>query len=211
MLERLQRHNFDFMVDGNKPFEELYAKYPKCKSALRWWTNTHVRSRNNISWNRWLKEYLIEYGLDFSVSGKCCDGAKKLPIKKYTKEFNVDMMILGIRRAEGGSRTSIKSCYNESTSYGYAMYFPLFWWKMDDVAFFDSILNIQHSRCYTEYGLKRTGCFGCPFGRDFEFELSTIKEHEPRLFRAANSIFSKSYSAIRQYKEFVHSMEKRNG
>ena len=35
-ISRLQKHNFKW---EDKPFEELYAEYPKCKSALLWWCN----------------------------------------------------------------------------------------------------------------------------------------------------------------------------
>ena len=61
----------------------------------------------------------------------------------------------------------------------------------------------MHSRCYTAYGLKRTGCAGCPFGRDFEYELEVIKEHEPKLYRAVNTIFGSSYEYTRKYREFA--------
>lgn len=63
--------------------------------------------------------------------------------------------------------------------------------------------DIQHSRCYSEYGLKRTDCAGCPFGRDFEFELEVIKKYEPKLYKAVNKIFGDSYEYTRKYKEFV--------
>jgi 3'-phosphoadenosine 5'-phosphosulfate sulfotransferase (PAPS reductase)/FAD synthetase len=86
MLERLQHHDFNFQKDGNLSFEELLIKYPKTKSALRWWTNNHNGRSNNISWNKGLKEFLIQEGLPFKVSGQCCNGAKKLPVKQYAKE-----------------------------------------------------------------------------------------------------------------------------
>lgn len=35
-IHRLQKHGFKW---EDKPFEELYAEYPRCKSALRWWCN----------------------------------------------------------------------------------------------------------------------------------------------------------------------------
>lgn len=35
MIYRLQKHNFNFKEDTYKSFNELLAKYPKCKSALR--------------------------------------------------------------------------------------------------------------------------------------------------------------------------------
>jgi 3'-phosphoadenosine 5'-phosphosulfate sulfotransferase (PAPS reductase)/FAD synthetase len=204
MLERLQHHKFDFINHGNLSFEELYKLYSKCKSALRWWTNNHYGMGNNIDWNKGLKEFLTMYGLPFSVSNRCCNGAKKLPIAKYAKENGIDLMLLGIRKAEGGRRSmSIKSCFAPNNGHNTDRYFPLFWWKKDDKELFESVMSIKHSACYTEYGLKRTGCFGCPFGLNFEGELNAIKIYEPKLFVAANSIFGVSYEWTRKYKEFV--------
>ena len=57
------------------------------------------------------------------------------------------------------------------------------------------------------YGLMRTGCFGCPFGKRFEEELRTIEEHEPNLLKAANSIFGESYEYTRQYLLFREKMK----
>ena len=50
--------------------------------------------------------------------------------------------------------------------------------------------------------MTRTGCAGCPFGRDFEFELEIMGKYEPKLFRAVNIIFGSSYEYTRKYREF---------
>lgn len=208
MLQRLQHHNFDFQNDGNKTFDELVVQYPKAKSALRWWTNTHNGMRNNIKWNKNLKEFLIENGLPFKVSSKCCEGAKKLPIKEYMKENVIDLIIMGIRKAEGGSRASAyKNCFVPSKSYSYSMYFPMFWWKKEDKEKFDKEMGIIHSACYTQYGLERTGCAGCPFGQNFEKELLAIDQFEPRLSKGINNIFNKSYEWTRKYKEYAENQK----
>lgn len=70
-----------------------------------------------------------------------------------------------------------------------------------------SYYNVTHSKCYIEYGLKRTGCAGCPFGRDFEYELEVIKKYEPKLYKAVNNIFGKSYEYTRKYKQFCKEMK----
>lgn len=203
MLQRLQKHEFDFQNHGNLSFEELMELYPNTKSALRWWTNNHISKRDNISWNIHLKEFLIEYGLPFKVSGMCCDGAKKLPIKEYTKENNIDLMILGIRRAEGGARASAyKGCFVPKRHYTYDMYFPLFWWKDSEKEIFDSVMAIKHSDTYEKYGLKRTGCAGCPFGRNFEDELDVIDKFEPKLSRGIRNIFGEAYDWTREFNAY---------
>ena len=55
--------------------------------------------------------------------------------------------------------------------------------------------------------MARTGCAGCPFGRDFEFELEIMGKYEPKLFRAVNIIFGSSYEYTRKYREFYKKKE----
>lgn len=54
---------------------------------------------------------------------------------------------------------------------------------------YETHYNIQNSRCYGEYGLKRTGCAGCPYSKNFEDELEAMRQYEPQLYKAVNSIF----------------------
>lgn len=209
MIQRLQAHAFNFQRDGGLSFEELTTLYPNCRSALRWWSNDHKGLRNNVSWNTGLKEFLIQEGLPFNVSGKCCDGAKKLPIKEYTKENNIDLMLLGIRKSEGGVRSSqYKNCFIPSNTYTYSMYFPLFWWKNEDREFFDQEMGIRHSEAYYTYGLKRTGCAGCPFGQHFEDELVAIDKFEPKLSKGVRNIFGEAYTWTRKYNDFKKTWRK---
>lgn len=57
MIQRLQRHNFEW---EDKPFEELYAKHPKCKTGLMWWCNEWESIKFNIAYVKGLKKFLIE-------------------------------------------------------------------------------------------------------------------------------------------------------
>lgn len=87
------------------------------------------------------------------------------------------------------------------------LYRPLFWYKDSDKEDYEKAYGIVHSKCYTEYGLKRTGCCGCPYGRDFEFELNVIKKYEPKLYKAVTNIFKDSYEYTREYRKFRQDME----
>lgn len=129
-IQRLQKHGFKW---EDKPFEELYAEYPRCKSALRWWCNQWgEKSKLNISNRKWLKEFMIANPPDFPISSGCCDGAKKGTAKMVEKIINPDLSIQGVRKAEGGIRsTAYKSCFDEIC--GEADQFrPIFWFKKDD-------------------------------------------------------------------------------
>lgn len=203
MIKRLQSYNFKF---EDKTFDELYAEYPKCKSALEWWCNTKPSRAHNISQNKWLKEFLMENPPVFSISNVCCKYAKKDVSHKLLDDFGYGLNIVGIRKAEGGARaTAYKSCFDEngkSKGNTYDNYRPIFWYKNSDKEEYDRHYGIVHSRCYTEYGLKRTGCCCCPYGRDFEYELEITKKYEPKLFVAVNNIFGDSYEYTRRYREF---------
>lgn len=208
-ISRLQKHNFDF-VDGE--FNELVKKYPNCKIALRWWCNeAGENSSFNIKRNKWLKEFMIANPPTFKISNKCCTYAKKDVMKKYIKENDIDLNIMGVRKSEGGARaTAYKSCFDQNIG-SYDNYRPLFYYKDEDKIEYEKKCEITHSRCYTEYGLKRTGCAGCPFGRDFEQELQIIEKYEPKLYKAVNNIFGDSYEYTRKYKEFCRKMDEKYG
>lgn len=200
-IQRLQRHNFQW---EDEAFKTLCERYPKCRAALRWWCNEYgEKSKFNISYNKGLKEFMVENPPNFKISNKCCSFAKKDVARKYKTDRKVSLSVIGIRKAEGGARSSAyKNCFTCKDDAA-DEYRPLFWYKEETKREYEKHFNITHSRCYSSYGLKRTGCAGCPFGKDFEFELEVIKEHEPKLHKAVNNIFGDSYEYTRKYKEFV--------
>ena len=199
-IERLQRHNFQW---EDEELETLLARYPKCTAALRWWCNKFgEKSKFNISYNKGLKEFMIANPPSFKISNKCCTYAKKDVAKKYKEEHGINLSVVGIRKAEGGARaTAYKNCFTAKDDHA-DEYRPLFWYKEETKRVYEDHFDVTHSRCYSQYGLKRTGCAGCPFGKDFEFELEVIKEHEPKLYKAVNKIFGDSYDYTRKYEEF---------
>ena len=199
MISRLQKHGFKW---EDKPLEELIKEYPKCKSTLMWWCNAYGdKSRFNINYNKLLKEFLIANPPDFFISNKCCKYAKKdLAHDKLKQSY--DLNITGIRKAEGGIRAAAyKSCFDNSGN-GYDNYRPIFWFKDEDKIAYKELFNVVYSKCYSEYGLKRTGCCGCPYGRDYNLELKVLEEYEPKLYKAVNNVFKDSYEYTKKYYEF---------
>lgn len=208
-IHRLQQHGFEWK---DEDFETLLHKYcvwnnktqkwVGCYTALKWWCNLHESSRFNIEYNKWLKQFLIENPPDFDISFLCCHYAKKAVLHEELIKSEYDLNIYGVRRAEGGTRTSAyKGCFSEHIG-GCDEYRPIFWYLDKTKKLYNEFFRIENSKCYTEYGLKRTGCAGCPFGRDFETELLIIQKYEPKLFIAVNNIFGKSYTYTRKYKKF---------
>ena len=215
-IERLQRHGFKW---EDKPLDELIKEYPKCRAALRWWCNDFAekigkdgkvrKSKYNINFIRGLKEFMTANPPTFRISNKCCQGAKKDNAKAFLKQNDADLNLVGIRKAEGGIRASAyKSCFDfAKDGETWDNYRPIFWYTDKDKEVYDKVFGVCHSACYSEYGLKRTGCAGCPFGKEFEKELEIIQKYEPKLYKAVNNIFGASYEYTREFYKFREALK----
>lgn len=137
-------------------------------------------------------------------SQECCEGAKKQTAYAGDEIFNPDCKWSGLRQAESGVRSNrYSSCFSPADDKNdIAQYRPLFFWKDRDKQECKKHYNIFYSDAYEIYGLKRTGCAGCPLGSRFEEELKAMKKYEPKLYRAACSIFADSYEYMRKYREY---------
>lgn len=213
MIYRLQKHNFQW---EDKPLDVLLEKYKNCRSALRWWCNdfateTGNLSRFNIEWIPGLKEFMIEHPPDFKVSARCCELSKKLPAHEYLISGAFDLNVTGVRKAEGGQRaTAYKSCFDEKI--GEADNFrPLFWMGNQDRDMYRRFYGIVRSDCYEVWRMSRTGCAGCPFGKEFEQELELVKIFEPNRYRAMLAVFGQSYGYTRRFLEFRAKMRIKQG
>lgn len=205
-MMRLQKYNFKW---EDRPYEELAAEYPKCKSAIKWWSNQYTVENNfkkvsrfDIDYNKWLRDFIIANPPTFKIAGKCCTYAKKNVSKELVKRYNADLCIIGVRKSEGGIRSSAyKGCFSSNEDRE-DQYRSIFWYDNQDKVSYEDTYNVTHSACYTEYGMTRTGCAGCPYNRKLADEIHTIEEHEPKLYKAVNKIFKDSYEYTRQYREF---------
>jgi 3'-phosphoadenosine 5'-phosphosulfate sulfotransferase (PAPS reductase)/FAD synthetase len=214
-MMRLQTHGFQW---EDETLEVLLEKYPRCKTALQWWCNAYYSkesgvqemSRFSINRNRYLKEFIMLNPPDFPVSNKCCEYAKKRSGAKLLTEYHADLEISGIRQAEGGVRSAaFKTCFSECKSKGCNTYRPIFWYLDSDKREYEEIFSVTHSRCYTEYGLRRTGCVGCPFNPHISEELAVIEQNEPNLYLAAVNVFGKSYAYTAKYRAFIKEMKEK--
>lgn len=88
-------------------------------------------------------------------------------------------------------------------------YRPIFWFLDEDKRQYEETFSILHSDCYRVYGSKRTGCAGCPFGRNFEQELAACKMYEPKLYEAIVKIFGDSYEYTRGFLRFRESQKQK--
>ena len=199
----------NYLKDKNGRYIPVYEPYKiKVFNTIDFAKSIQKISRFSIYRNRFLKEFIMANPPDFPISNKCCEYAKKKPAKRIVKEHDADLDITGIRQAEGGIRSAaFKTCFSECKSKGCNTFRPVFWYTDGDKRDYEEIFGVTHSRCYTEYGLRRTGCVGCPFSKHITEELAVIEEHEPMLYKAAVNIFGKSYEYTAKYRAFVKEMK----
>ena len=240
-IESLQRYNFDFSKEVDNDYIRMIKKYCTahdhniknaveidgkwyngCVGAILWWCNVTEKLpwgtdlsfniKFRISRNTWLKEFMIENPPTFSISNKCCNYAKKSPSHDFIRDNNIDLLILGIRKAEGGVRSTIyKNCYDSDRA-DYDKYRPIFWYTNEDKLCYEKCCDIVHSDCYKVWKFSRTGCCGCPYAQDLEYELEATKIYEPKLYKAISNVFKDTYEYTKKYREFQQKMkDKENG
>lgn len=202
-MSRLQAHGFQW-EDGS--YDALIRRYPDCSSALRWWcAENGDESRFNISRNRHLREFVMENPPQFRISNRCCHWTKRRVAKAAVKRFGADLDMVGVRRSEGGNRSALRSCVTRGQ--GIDIYRPMLWWTDDVRDFYANHFKVRHSDCYERYGLRRTGCVGCPFARNHLAELDVMARYEPNLCRAALATFGEAYNYTMAYRDYVRRLD----
>jgi len=194
----LQKRGFDF---SDMNYSDMLALCNGAKDTPDWWHNRHKVNQWNINYNKGLKEFLISHPPKFRISDKCCYYAKKRPSVMYMHSSNVEVQIIGVRKAEGGNRNVIKNCFTHNDRYG-NIYRPLFWFTDDDKRYYENVFGVTHSACYEIYGLRRTGCVGCPYNLRLLDELRIVKMFEPNLYFAASRLFGDSYEYTQCFREW---------
>lgn len=201
---------YDKAEDKQAKRKELKERYPKCEQTINFLCccnsagepRPHIQLVINSS--KYMRDFISEYPPDFQISAKCCDYCKKQIAHKVQKDY--EMVITGERRDEGGMRSVPRSdntslCFTETANNKYRLR-PLFYVSDKDKEWYKNYYNVKYSDAYEVYGLKRTGCCGCPISYRAVDDLEMIRPYEPNLVKAAWHVFGKSYEYRKQYNEY---------
>lgn len=117
------------------------------------------------------------------VSNKCCLYNKEMPMKQYGKRTGKNA-IIGVRQSESKTRKAkYETCLQKNGNFA-----PIY-------DFTDSLMDsiyeaydIEVPKCYNY--VMRTGCAGCPYGRNCENELALLPEPQRK---AIIKYFKESY------------------
>ena len=201
---------YDQAEDKAAKRKELKERYPNCESVINFLCccNSAGEPRPNIQLvinsSKYMRDFIAEYPPDFKVSAKCCDYCKKQIAHSVQKGF--DMVITGERRDEGGMRSVPRKdntalCFTETADGQYRLR-PLYYVSDKDKAWYKERYGIRYSDAYEVYGLKRTGCCGCPISYRAVEDLEMIGKYEPNVTKAAWNIFGPSYLYRQKYNEY---------
>lgn len=133
---------------------------------------------------------------EIKIHNMCCKYVKKYPFEDYYIEHGTEGFITGIRTSEGGIRSlQYKSCTSvkhvKDREIVHKM--PIFDWSDEVIEEFIEQYQVELSRAYTEYGLDRTGCIGCPFAKDIDKNLEVLFKFEPKKYKAVMNWLSDVY------------------
>ena len=192
--------------------QELRERYPGCESVINFLCccNSKGEPRPDIQLvinsSKYMREFIAEYPPEFRISAKCCDYCKKQIAHQVQKGY--EMVITGERRDEGGMRSVPRQgdanetmCFTE-TAEGQFRFRPLYYVSDKDKEYYKQTFGVRYSDAYEVYGMKRTGCCGCPISYRATDDLELIRPHEPNLVKAAWNVFGDSYRYRRKYIEY---------
>lgn len=168
----------------SKQQDEYIHRY-QCGSRSQNTMNAVMGKNTIFNLNAKARELLINDQLH-KVSNKCCYYNKELPMIRYGRETG-RKAIIGTRQGESKTR---KAKYSKCLT-AKGNFTPLYDFSDELIDGLYQEYGIEIPKCY-DY-LSRTGCGGCPYGRNTETELAML----PRLQRMnAVNYFKESYDVL---------------
>lgn len=148
---------------------DRYQRGSRATSTINFILGLNTKSKFNLS--KKARDLLLS-GKLHKVSNKCCNALKKEPLKKFEKETGLKPIVC-IRSSEGIMRNKIKNCFNKN-----GMFTPIHDLSDELLKNIEEHYNIEVPEVYNF--VSRTGCMGCPYGRNTETELKLISDAQKR-------------------------------
>ena len=150
-------------------------------------------------------KYNFTPAFKIKVSDKCCRKLKKEVADKWAEENNRPIKITGMRKAEGGLRTSHNACtiFDEGNLLKFHPLQPI---EEDFIDWYIKERNIKLCDLYyPPFNFKRTGCKGCPFSLDLQKQLDIMSIYLPEERRQCEAIWKPVYE---EYRRINYRLEK---
>lgn len=169
--ELKEKYGIPCFSKGQDEFIKRYQNGSRSYNTLKY---VERRERSTFNLNR-NASYLTLSGKLHKVSNRCCDYFKKKPLLKYERASK-RKAILGVRSSESKNRANAyKSCFTKDKKFT-----PIHDLSNDLLNQIYLECNIPLPKLYNV--LHRTGCMGCPYGKNIELELSLIENVNQKNF-----------------------------
>lgn len=146
------------------------------------------------------KSLLYQYSDKFKIklSDKCCYRLKKDIFHKYEKMNGKTIAMTGMLAEEGGQRANLTKCLITKND-KVVKFHPLLVCSTDWENYFIKKYNIQLCKLYyPPFNFARTGCKGCPFATDLQYELDVMSEFLPAERKQCETIWKPVYDEYRR-------------
>jgi len=146
-------------------------------------------------------ESIERVGLPSRKARWCCDVHKFGPIAKYARDYRIKAFITGLRKDESKRRASYM-VRDRNPMIPVSQINPLLDWTVEEVWEYIRTYNLPYNPLYDK-GLKRIGCWCCPYKTDAEWKQ--MQELFPEKVRHFEEILEKKAEKlkIRGKKSFI--------
>lgn len=132
------------------------------------------------------------------ISHQCCVKLKEEPLAEWGKEHNKTLAMVGIMRDEGGQRYD-SQCLVFDKKGDLKRFQPLAPITKEWEEWFIEKYNIEICDIYKPpYSQERTGCKGCPFGKNLQAELDMLEKYFPAERKQCELIWGPVYEEYRR-------------
>lgn len=144
-------------------------------------------------------QYQFEKNYDLKISDRCCYELKKNVVKRYEKENNRHVAILGLRLGEGGQRANHQGCVVFDKDRTLKRFKPLNPLTDDWIEWYIKEKNIKLCKLYyPPYNFNRTGCKGCPYSIHLQEQLEIMSRLLPNERKQCEIIWKPVYEEYRR-------------
>ena len=146
-----------------------------------------------------LPQFTPDYKL--KVSPHCCEGLKKQPIGRWSRENNRPIAITGIRASEGGARSRHSNClsFGGKDNKSPKKFHPLLPVTDETLEWFIETRGFELCELYyPPFNFERTGCKGCPFNIRLQDQLDVMQSLLPYERKQCEIIWEPVYAEYRR-------------
>ena len=190
----LEKYGYPFKSKEHSQKVSYYQNSGMCKTVLNYLgqgTKKDFLCPEKLKYN-FSPEFKIK------VSDKCCRKLKKEIADKWAEENKRPIKITGMRKEEGGLRTSHNSCaiFDEGKLLKFHPLQPI---TEDFIDWYIAEKKIKLCELYyPPYNFKRTGCKGCPYSLDLQNQLYIMAVYFPEERKQCEKIWGKVYDEYRR-------------